>query len=42
MIGNKKLTQIHFRLEELYGNKNIISTFGGQNILLMGDLFQVL
>jgi hypothetical protein len=43
MVSNVKLAQIHLRLQEIYSttryNKN---TFGNINIVLFGDLLQVI
>lgn len=43
MVSNVKLAQIHLRLQEIYSSsRNSTTTFGNMNILLFGDLLQVL
>lgn len=39
MVSAQLLAQIHYRLDEIFPNSN--SLFGKQNIILLGDLFQV-
>jgi hypothetical protein len=39
MVSNIMLAQIHVRLYEIFGSTE--EPFGGQNILLLGDLLQV-
>ena len=42
MVSNKKLREIHLRLEEIFLNDlNKLSVFGNKNMLVFGDLFQV-
>ena len=42
MVSNKKLREIHIRLEEVFLNhSNKLTVFGNKNMLVFGDLFQV-
>ena len=43
MVSNIRLAQIHLRLQEIFRRSiNNKGTFGQQNILLFGDLLQVI
>ena len=43
MVSNARLTQIHLRLAQILAQPNEdTKTFGGVNMLLLGDLMQVL
>ena len=42
MVSNVRLTQMHLRLTQILATPdNCTKTFGGTNILLLGDLLQV-
>ena len=41
MVSNVRLAQIHLRLNEIFCSKENDTLFGGKNIILFGDLFQV-
>jgi hypothetical protein len=43
MVSSVKLAQIHLRLNEIFAvSRNSKSTFGNINIVLFGDLLQVI
>lgn len=43
MVSSVKLAQIHLRLNEIFAvSRNSRSTFGNMNIVLFGDLLQVI
>ena len=42
MVGNITLTQIHLRLTEIFTPKDSNQVFGALNLVLFGDLLQVI
>ena len=43
MVSNIRLTQIHLRLAQIFAEcDSEIDEFGGVNLLLLGDLLQVI